>query len=177
MIIVMGLPGAGKSTVLAKAEGYEVVNYGTLMFEIAQGKFGLENRDQMRSLPVADQKTVQEEVAKKLSEMQGKVILDTHCSVETPKGYLPGLPFSLLEKLTVEAVVLITATPEEIKARREGDPSRVRKADIDSIKEHDFMNKAFLAAYAAHRGVPAKIIYNRDGKVEEAAAELRSVLE
>ena len=37
MIIVMGLPGAGKSTVLAAAAktDYKLVNYGDLMFDIA----------------------------------------------------------------------------------------------------------------------------------------------
>ena len=180
MIIIMGLPGAGKSSVLSGVEnmGWKVLNYGTLMFEIAQKAYKLTNRDEMRKLPVEKQKKVQEEVAHRLSQEKGKVILDTHCSIRTAKGYLPGLPFSLLEKLQVDSIALITATPEEIMGRRKTDDTRVRDPEpIDSVREHDMMNKSLLAAYAAHRGCPARIIYNHDGKLEEAVRQLKQMLE
>lgn len=180
MIIVMGLPGAGKSSVLAGAEGtgYAFLNYGTLMFGIAKEKFGISHRDEMRKLPVEKQKQVQEAVSLRLSSERGKVVLDTHCSIKTSRGYLPGLPFSLLEKLHVDAVVLLTATPEEIMGRRESDATRARDPEsLESIREHDLMNKALLAAYAAHRGCPARIIYNHDGKLEDAVRQLRGMLE
>lgn len=180
MIILMGLPGAGKSSVLSAAEspGWKVLNYGTLMFEIAKETFGLSHRDEMRKLPVEKQKEVQEAVAVRLSQEKGKVILDTHCSIKTPRGYLPGLPFSLLEKLPVDAIALITATPEEIMGRRKSDESRVRDPEtLDSVREHDLMNKSLLAAYAAHRGCPARIIYNHEGKLEDAARQLKEMLQ
>ena len=180
MIIVMGLPGAGKSTVMKGVSAdVKMLNYGTLMFEIAKEKFGISNRDEIRKLPVGQQKEVQAAVADKLASEEGNVVLDTHCSIKTPKGYLPGLPFELLSKLDVEALVLITAKPEEVFARRGNDPSRNRKDDVtlEDVQEHDNMNRALLAAYAAHRGCPAKIIYNAQGKVEEASAQLQSILE
>ena len=180
MIIVMGLPGAGKSTVMKGVSAdVKMQNYGTLMFEIAKEKFGISNRDEIRKLPVGQQKEVQAAVAEKLASESGKVVLDTHCSIKTPKGYLPGLPFELLSKVNVEALVLITAKPEEVFARRGNDSSRERSDDItlEDVQEHDNMNRALLAAYAAHRGCPAKIIYNAQGRVEEASAQLQSILE
>lgn len=180
MMIIMGLPGAGKSSVLSGIEGsgWKTLNYGTLMFEIAKEKFGLSHRDEMRKLPVEKQKQVQEAVAERLSHETGKVILDTHCSIKTPRGYLPGLPFSLLEKLQVDAVALITSGPEEIMGRRKSDASRVRDPEtIESVREHDMMNKSLLAAYAAHRGCPARIIYNHDGKLEDAVRQLKEMLQ
>ena len=181
MIIVMGLPGAGKSTVLKGAlpENSKMFNYGTLMFEIAKERFGVDNRDHIRKLPLNQQKEIQRAVAEKLSDETGNVVLDTHCSVKTPKGYLPGLPFELLSKLDVNAVVLITATPEEVFARRGNDSSRDRKDDLTlkDVAEHDSINRTLLAVYAAHRGCPAKIIYNAQGKIEDAKAELKKILE
>jgi adenylate kinase len=179
MIIVMGLPGAGKSTVLKGIQGnVKQVNYGTLMFEIAKEKFGIAERDQMRKLPVENQKEVQAEVAHRLAGEGGKGILDTHCSIKTKKGYLPGLPFELLSRLGVEGVVLVTAKPEEVFERRSGDPGRDRDREtLEDVQEHDSMNRAFLAAYAAHRGCPAKIIYNAQGKVGEATAKLQEMLD
>ena len=80
MIIVMGLPGVGKSTVLKAAEKteYRLLNYGTLMFEIAKEKFGISHRDDLRKLDPEKQKIVQSEVGDSLSKMKGKLILDTH---------------------------------------------------------------------------------------------------
>ena len=176
MIIVMGVPGAGKSSVLAGIKGHEIVNYGTLMFEIAKEKFGIGDRDQMRKLPIGQQKEVQATVAERLSSMGGKVVLDTHCSIKTPKGYLPGLPYSLLEKLDVEGLVLITAKPEDIAARRSVDPGRVRDEEgLEELREHDLINKALLASYAAHRGAPALIIYNAQGRLAEAVSQLKEL--
>ena len=181
MIIVMGLPGAGKSTVLAGALTPEItmLNWGTLMFEIAKEKFGISDRDQIRKLPVSQQKEVQAAVAEHLSTKSGKIVLDTHCSIKTPKGYLPGLPFDLLSKLKVEGLVLITAKPQEVFARRSNDPTRERSDDLtlEDVEEHDSMNRSLLASYAALCGCPAKIIYNAQGQVEAASAQLKEMLE
>jgi adenylate kinase len=178
MIIVMGLPGAGKSTVLSAASSkYKIINYGDLMFEIAK-RFGVVHRDEIRKLSPSVQKEIQAEVGKTLANMTEKFILDTHCSISTPKGYLPGLPFSILSNLKVEYLVLITAPPEEIIQRRNVDTTRVRdKEDIDSLLEHDSMNRSFLATYSCITGAPAVIIVNRNGKLKEAQEKLLSLLE
>ncbi|MBU0591266.1 MAG: adenylate kinase, partial [Candidatus Micrarchaeota archaeon] len=175
MIIVMGLPGAGKSTVLGSLKSdYKIVNYGDVMLEIEKEKFGVKDRDDMRKLPIEKQKKAQKMVYQKLSKMEGKVILDTHCSVSTPKGFFPGVPFNYLKMLKVDALVLVTANPEEVAARRANDPTR--KRDADDVALHDSMNRSYLAAYSAFTGAPAVVIFNRQGKLEEAIAKLESVL-
>jgi adenylate kinase len=127
----------------------------------------------MRKLPVEKQKEVQKLVSEKLSKETGKVILDTHCSVNTPGGYYPGLPFDFLKGINVDALVLVTADPEEVAKRRAADPSR--KRDADDIALHDNLNKAFLTAYSAFTGAPAIVIMNRQGKLEDAVAELQKI--
>jgi adenylate kinase len=177
MIIVMGLPGAGKTTVLKGLDtDYEILNFGDLMFDIEKEKFGITDRDQMRKISTEQQKEVQEEVYNRLSEDERKIILDTHCSVNTPEGFLPGVPFAHLGKIKqkVEALVLITADPEEVRKRRESDPTRDR--DEGDIALHDQMNKAFLASYSAFTGAPAVVIINEQGKVDEAVARLQKLL-
>jgi adenylate kinase len=175
MIIALGVPGAGKTTVLKSLKGeYKVVNYGDLMLEIEKKEFGIKERDEMRKLPIEKQKLAQKLVAEALAKMHGKVILDTHCSVATPSGYYPGLPFEFLKLWKVEALVYVTASVDELKARRENDPTR--KRDVDDIALHDDMNKGYLAAYSAFTGAPAVVIYNRNGKLEEAVAKFQSIL-
>ncbi|MEM2909057.1 MAG: adenylate kinase [Candidatus Bilamarchaeaceae archaeon] len=174
MIIVMGLPGAGKSTVLKGLRtDYRILNYGDLMLEIEKEKYGIKDRDEMRKLPIEKQKAAQKLVAERLAKEKGKIILDTHCSISTPSGYYPGLPFDFLKGLKVDALVLITADPKEIEMRRATDPTRRR--DVDDVALHDAMNKAFLAAYSAFTGAPAVIINNRQGRLEEAVAALQSI--
>ncbi len=175
MIIALGVPGAGKTTVLKGLKSdYSVVNYGDLMLEIEKREFGIKDRDEMRKLPIEKQKLAQKLVAEALARMPGKVILDTHCSVATPSGYYPGLPFEFLKLWKVEALVYVTASVEELKARRENDP--MRKRDVDDIALHDDMNKGYLAAYSAFTGAPAVVIYNHNGKLEEATAKFQALL-
>ena len=178
MIIVMGLPGAGKTTILfslkQRRSDYIIGNYGDLMFEIEKEKGWVTERDEMRKLPIEKQKQAQTLVAKRLAKEKGKFILDTHCSINTPKGYYPGLPFSLLNGLTVEAVVYVTARSGEITQRRQNDPSRMR--DTDNVAEHDSLNRSYLAAYSAFTGAPALIIINKNGEIEKSVAQLEQIL-
>ena len=178
MIIVMGLPGAGKSTVLSSLKtDYKIHNYGDLMLEIEKKEFGIKERDEMRKLPIEKQKLAQKLVAKALAKMSKdskKLILDTHCSVSTPSGYYPGLPFEFLKLWKVDALVLITADVGAVALRRQNDPNR--KRDVDDVALHDQMNKGYLTAYSAFTGAPAVVITNEQGKLEEAVAKLQALL-
>ncbi len=175
MIIALGVPGAGKTTVLKSLKGgYQIVNYGDLMLEIEKKEFNIRDRDEMRKLPIEKQKLAQRLVADCLAKMHGKVILDTHCSVATPSGYYPGLPFEFLKLWKVEALVYVTADVEELKSRRENDPTR--KRDVDDISLHDSLNRSYLAAYSAFSGAPAVVIYNHNNRLEEAVAKFQALL-
>ncbi len=175
MIIVMGVPGAGKTSVLQGLKtDYKVVNYGDLMLEIEKKEFGIKDRDEMRKLPIAKQQRAQKLAAEELARMPEKTILDTHCSIATPQGYYPGLPFRFLKLWKVDAFAYVTADVKAIAARRQNDPSRTR--DVDDIELHDRMNIAYLAAYSAFMGSPAVIIFNEQGKLEQAVAKLQALL-
>lgn len=179
-MIVMGVPGAGKSTVLAvaKEEGWTVLNYGDMMMEIAKN-YGVNDRDQLRKLPAEKQKAIQKEVGEKLAkEERRNIILDTHCSINTPGGYLPGLPFSFLSKWKVERLILVTAPIEHIMGRRKKDATRVRdEQTAESLHEHDEMNKRYLVTYSVLTGAPAVIVVNADLKLKETQARFRSLLQ
>jgi len=95
------------------AEGLniEFVTFGSVMIDIAKEMGLVKDRDEMRKLTLDQQKQLQIHSAEKVSSM-GNVILDTHCTVKTPKGYMPGLPEWVLEKLQPTAIVVVEADPE-----------------------------------------------------------------
>ena len=179
LIIVTGMPGAGSSTVIKEAlkrksegAGSEFVpgNYGDVMFEAAREAGLVEKRDDLRKLPGEKQREIQMLACNNLSKRRENLIIDTHCTIKTPRGYLPGLPEYVLRELKPDQFVLIEATPEEILARRQRDKTRRRDVeDKRGIEEHQLMNRAMAMAYACLTGASVKIIENHQGALGNAA--------
>ncbi len=179
-IIVTGIPGVGKTTVMdaaAEQAGRPVVQYGSVMFEVATERGLVEHRDEMRSLDPAVQRDVQQAAAAKMAAM-GDIVVDTHCTIKTPKGYLPGLPAWVLDALKPDTVVLVEADDEEIANRRASDETRKRDADsIDAIAEHQEQNRRFAASYSVLTGATVATVYNHDNAVDAAVEQLLAVIQ
>lgn len=186
--ILTGIPGSGKTTVLNKAldllkkkqVSYEHIVYGTVMFEIAKDKGLVANRDEMRKLPVKAQKKIQMDAAKKISDLgeKGNIIVDTHATVNTPNGFIPGLPRHVLEKINPSLILIVETSPDDIVSRRNSDKTRARDAEsVDDLALHQNMNRAFAASYALLSKASVKVVENKEGRIEEAAKELAEVLE
>ena len=104
LVVLTGIPGSGSSTVLKKTleeVEYLHLNYGDIMTEIAIEKGLVENRDELRKLTADTQKEIQKEAGIRIKEKSEteNVIVDTHCTISTPAGFLPGLPKWVLEGL------------------------------------------------------------------------------
>ena len=179
-IVVAGIPGAGKTTVLNEAlkiKRMDVVNYGDIMFEMAR-QDGVEDRDKMRKMPQEKQREWQIRAAEKIGKMQD-VIIDTHSTIKTPYGYLPGLPYHILQIIKPDRIILVEAEAEEILARRKKDEG-IRQRDAEGKEEmeiHQMMNRIAAMSYAVLTGATVKIVKNRQGKLEEAAREIASALQ
>ena len=174
VVIVTGVPGVGKSTVMNAAEeyGYKIVNFGTTMLEEAQ-KDGVADRDDMRKLDVEDQQRLQKQAGEKISRM-GNVVVDTHASILTPAGYMPGLPEWTARALNPDIIVLVEATPEEIQGRRNKDSSRER--DKDDVGLHQSVNREYAAVAAVITGAAVAIVENHDNQIDKAVEQFRRVL-
>lgn len=179
IIVVTGIPGVGKTTVMKKAaEGMDInfVTFGTVMIEIAQEMKLVKDRDEMRKLTLDQQKKLQIKTAERIAKMKN-VILDTHCTVKTPKGYMPGLPEWVVKKINPTAIILVEADPEEIYNRRASDKTRNRDPDTkEQINEHQMINRAAAMAYAALTGSTVKIVFNHNNAIDEAVKQAAPVL-
>jgi adenylate kinase len=188
-IIVTGIPGSGKTTVcnsvekLAKNAGVNVnvINYGTVMMGILQKHGGAMERDAMRKDDVSTQRKLQREVAEAIAEktrqLEGLTIIDTHMSIKTLQGYLPGLPSHNLQLLKPEMLVLVEARPKEVSSRRMKDVGRKRDAALeDRVEEELLFSRLMAGACAVLASAPVKIVINAEGKQEEAAREILGAL-
>ncbi len=187
LAVVTGIPGTGKTTVATAAleklkgegVGYKLVTYGDVMFEIAKSKGAVSDRDDMRKISPAVQRDIQKSAAKKIASMAsgGNVLLDTHCTISTPKGYLPGLPEWVLEELMPDYFILVEANPADINKRRNADKSRNRDDEgVAGIALHQEMNRNIAMAYSMMTGCIVKVIGNKQGQIDASAQKMAEVL-
>jgi adenylate kinase len=183
--VIVGIPGVGKTTVISRAAELlnekrrtAVVVFGTVMFEEAKAKLGLAHRDEMRRMPVEEQRRLQEMAAQRIAEMKEDIVLvDTHLFINTAEGYYPGLPMRLLNIMKPTNMVMVAADAQEIAARRTSDQTRQRDIiSADDIQKELDISRVMVASCSILTGAPFAIIMNSDGRIEEAAANIAKVL-
>ncbi|MEM1513830.1 MAG: adenylate kinase [Candidatus Thermoplasmatota archaeon] len=175
-VVVAGIPGAGKTTVLKEVKGIEIINYGDVMFSIAKKKNLVNDRDEIRKLPIDEQRKLQKEAAKFISKKKN-VIIDTHCTIKTRDGYMPGLPYEIISIIKPDFIILIEADAREIEKRRNKDKD-IRERDKESLEEiemHQNINRMAAIAYATLVNANVKIIKNEEGRAKDCAEEIMKV--
>jgi adenylate kinase len=139
---------------------------------------GVKHRDEMRSMPVEEQRKLQEMAARRIAEMRDDIVLvDTHLFINTSEGYYPGLPMRLLNIMKPTNLVMVAAEPQEIVDRRKADPTRQRDIiSTENIQKELDISRVMVASCSILTGAPFAIIMNNDGKEDEAAANIAKVL-
>ena len=180
-VVIVGIPGVGKTSLIAKIaelikqknKTVSVHSYGTVMFEEAK-KMGIKNRDELRMLPIAKQKQLQKMAAEMLSNLSDDVIfIDTHAFISTKAGFYPGLPNYVIQIIQPTNFIAISASPDEIHNRRMKDGTRERDPiSIEDIKKELAVQDAMLSSCSVFSGSPMKVIFNHEGKIEEAAVNV-----
>jgi adenylate kinase len=183
--IVVGIPGVGKTTVITKTKdillqsGYNttVVVFGSVMLGEAK-KTGIVDRDQIRKLSLAGQQNLQNLAADYIcSVKEDLVIVDTHLFIRTSSGFFPGIPQNVIQKLKPRNLILITATPEEILARRAKDESRNRDmVSIEEIKKELGLAISMISTISILSGSAFEIVDNHQGSSEDTASFIARIL-
>ena len=183
--IVVGIPGVGKTTVITKTKdillqsGYNttVVVFGSVMLSEAK-KTGIVDRDQIRKLSLAGQQNLQNLAADYIcSVKEDLVIVDTHLFIRTSSGFFPGIPQNVVQKLKPRNLILITATPEEILARRAKDESRNRDmVSIEEIKKELGLANSMISTISILSGSAFEIVDNHQGSSEDTASFIARIL-
>jgi adenylate kinase len=177
-VVIVGIPGVGKTSLLTKlvehitqqSRTVSVRSFGTVMLEEAM-KNGVKDRDELRKLPIKKQQELQKMAAEDIAKMEDDVILiDTHAFISTKSGFYPGLPNYVIQIIQPTNFIAITASPDEIHNRRMKDETRNRDPiSIEDIKKELAVQDAMLSSCSVLSGSPMKVIFNHEGKVDEAA--------
>lgn len=183
LILVTGTPGAGKSTILdalSKKKPINLINLGNVMLNIAKEKQGIQNREDLGRMTEEQIRQNREDAFAGIIEKKKDSIIDTHLTIKYGRRYVPGVTIEELQKIRIKAIIYVDATSKEIWARRHSDESKADRRNMDDteaeIDEQKAVNLAILSSCAIYLSIPIYIIYNSDGKVHEAEAELERIV-
>jgi adenylate kinase len=178
LILATGTAGAGKTTILTRlselnGNKIKVINMGTEMLQIAKEKYNINDRDQLRRMDDKTVISVRNAIMQKVIESKEDAIIDTHASVKQGRRYRPGFSIDELEKIRISAIIYIDTTSEEVLERSVSDITRKRAYEtIAEIDEWRSVNISIISTFAVYLNIPIYIIYNQEGKQNEAAEEL-----
>lgn len=168
-LIVTGVPGAGKTSVVKGLveKGWKLVNFGSVMLEIAGKKYGIADRDEMRKkIKIQDYKKIQAEAAGRIAGIGGDILVDTHAGIAKNGWHYPGLPMDQITLIKPDGILVIEASLEDIRKRREKDKGMRKRDDFpDDMQE---MNRYYVTAYSVITGAPVFYVRNKQGRLAEA---------
>jgi adenylate kinase len=183
LILFVGTPGAGKSSLLklvAPKADIKIINLGDELLKIAKERFGITNREDLGKLTNEDTRKQREMAFQTIIDQHQDAIIDTHLSVKYGRRYLPGVTIAELEKIRIKAIIYVDASSDEIWKRRHSDPAKMNRRNIDDtiaeIDEQRGINLAILSSCAIYLSIPIYIIYNAEGKLEQAATEVEAIV-
>jgi adenylate kinase len=185
ILIVVGIPGVGKTTVILKTEEIllksgsrtTVAVFGTVMLNEAK-KIGVDKRDEIRRLSISQQQDLQNKASEHIRSIANEfIIVDTHLFVRTPSGFLPGIPLNVVQNLRPTNLVLITASPKEIHERRAVDQTRDRDIlSLEEIQRELELARSMISTISIISGAPFEIVNNSSGGIEIAASQIANIL-
>jgi adenylate kinase len=183
--VILGIPGVGKTTIISEVENIlqkrgveaETVVFGSLMFEEAK-KSGIKTRDDMRRLPIEDQRNLQNGAAKRIAEIRKRiVIIDTHLFVRACEWYYPGIPVNVTSIIRPTHLMLIIANPQEILMRRQSDTARHRDFSTEAEIQHEVeVSKTMIISSANMTSSPFTILENQKDQVTKVAQDIVRLL-
>ncbi|MHA1410376.1 MAG: AAA family ATPase, partial [Candidatus Odinarchaeia archaeon] len=146
-------------------DGIVIQNYGDLIVELSKKMFPdlIKEREDVRKIPREHYKAIQIGAAKKLSDIKDTLVIDTHLSLKTPRGYYAGLTHETLKIINPDIFLLLEFNPKDVVFRRNIDKKNGKRLARDTeteieIANHQNINRMYAVSYAARSQSYFKII-------------------
>ena len=178
LILVTGTAGAGKTSILTRlselnGNSIRVLNMGTEMMDMTREKYNITDRDQLRRMDDKTVISIRNAIMQKISRIQGGHHNRHPRLGEAGKEVQAGLFHRRVQKDkdrdNLHRYFLRGGTCQE------PDRSVARKRAYENSAEIDewrSVNISIISTFAVYLNIPIYIIYNQEGKQDEAAAEL-----
>ena len=173
VVVVTGVPGVGKTTLCRRVSedvGYNYINYGDLMLDIAKSKDLASTDFEMFSLDIDTQQEIWEGAALKIKDMD-RVLVDLHGVDQSSIGYILSLP---IEIISPDIIVVIESSKDNILQRRHKDTKERITDTIKSLKEHINILRTSMAICSAILGCNLIVLENDD--FEDCFTKLKDIL-
>ncbi len=156
-----------------KFKNFKIMNFGEVMIQVCKEKGYLKEatHDNMRILPSATQKRIRKDAWDLIESQKENLLVDTHAFVEHTGLFLPGLPVEEINVLKgLCGLLCVDADNDTLRSRAARDKKRIRAGMNDlALNNYRNANTAALAYLSTHLNIPLYIIYNEDGKLDQAA--------
>jgi adenylate kinase len=181
-IVVSGIPGVGASKVCENArrelgDEYTLVNVGDIMLQEALEHGLATSRKELIRLRLRDQRTLQRRAGEHIARQsdEGPLLINTHLVVETPLGFIPGMSDTTLEDIDPTAFVIVDASTETIRDRRE-QSERSYEEFTQSIDFHKQLQNTAALSYSLQSNAPVHHLRNQE-PAEDTGERLARTLE
>ncbi|OGI15319.1 hypothetical protein A3K63_05340 [Candidatus Micrarchaeota archaeon RBG_16_49_10] len=172
-VIIAGLKGSGKSTVIGKVlekrPDIKILTVGDYFAKVFEKK-GLKRDEGDTQIKSEDYIKLDMEVFKQIGKDVRKmkdVIVDTHLLLNKPNGFYPGLPEFKIKEIMPDTLVVLEYSPEAILKRRLKDLDKLGRQrsgayDAEGIEEEQKAQRHYAFACSAATGCTVKIISRFD---------------
>jgi adenylate kinase len=186
--VVFGIQGVGKSSLvqaIVKGRGdFTRLYWGENSLKTAQQEGLAQDVDQVRNLPVAEQKILQKKVGMKFadtinSDRTKNYVIETHAALKTQQGFMAGFTPEILEAIKPDIFFVIESHAIDIYHRRILDETRKRDHDktVREIQLNLDATRWFATTFSVLSGANLMMIENVEDNLDVAVTKIAEVLD
>lgn len=175
LAMVVGVPGVGKTSlcrIASESLGYNYVNYGRLMLQVAGERNLAYNLSELFQLDIAIQEEIWRSAAYIVKD-QYNVLLDLHGIDRFKWGYFFSLPIEILEP---DIIIIVESSYDDVLIRRQNDNERKKRLleDYNVFTDHKNILRVSMAVCSVIFGSYLVILEN--DSFDDTLNQLKNIL-
>lgn len=182
--MIAGVPGVGKTSlanhVLIPHDQVQTATFGQYMYRAGRSLGHVSSYEDLERITLDIRARLQAEAVRLIGEDSTAlpIVIEGHLVVDSPSGFVPGLPAACVDELHLAAIVVLYAQPDEVVRRRQAQADKYRPLsnDPERITRHDELTQAAAAHYSLQRGISLEFLRNPQNELDATAKTFVSYL-